>query len=97
MLDSNVEIDRLNEVQLREFTAALIKDLKAKQALIDRLTHEMAIIKRLRFAAKSEQFNTHQKSLFEEDCDADIEALTQELEPLRQQTSNVNRPGFRGG
>jgi enoyl-CoA hydratase/carnithine racemase len=29
---SSVELDRLNEVQLREFTAALIKDLKAKGA-----------------------------------------------------------------
>jgi hypothetical protein len=67
MLDSNVEIDRLNEVQLREFTAALIKDLKAKQALIDRPTHEMEIIKRLRFAAKSEQFNAHQRSFFVSD------------------------------
>jgi hypothetical protein len=89
MLTSNVEIDRLNEVQLRELTAALIKDLKAKQALIDRLTHEMAIIKRLRFAAKSEQFNPHQRSLFEEDSDVDLEVLAQELEPLRQETSNA--------
>ncbi|NBW46366.1 MAG: IS66 family transposase, partial [Betaproteobacteria bacterium] len=89
MLTSSVEIDQLNEVQLRELTAALIKDLKAKQALIDRLTHEMAIIKRLRFAAKSEQFNAHQRSLFEEDSDVDLEVLAQELEPLRQQTSNA--------
>jgi transposase len=89
MLTSNVEIDRLNEVQLRELTAALIKDLKAKQALIDRLTHEMAIIKRLRFAAKSEQFNAHQRSLFEEDSEVDLEVLAQELEPLRQETSTA--------
>jgi len=34
LFTSSVELDRLNEVQLREFTAALIKDLKAKQALI---------------------------------------------------------------
>ena len=50
MLASSAEIDRLCEAQLREFTAALVQELALKQALIDRLTHEMAIIKRLRVA-----------------------------------------------
>jgi len=82
MLASSAEIDRLSEAQLREFTTALVKELKSKQALIDRLTHEMAIIKRLRFAAKSEHFNAQQKGLFDEDGDADLEALAQQLEQL---------------
>lgn len=90
MLASSAEIDRLSEAQLREFTAALVQELALKQALIDRLTHEMAIIKRLRFAAKSEHFNAQQKGLFDEDGDADLEALAQQLEQLASpQTSKV--------
>lgn len=90
MLASSAEIDRLSEAQLREFTAALVQELQSKQALIDRLTHEMAIIKRLRFAAKSEHFNAQQKGLFDEDGDADLEALAQQLEQLASpQTSKV--------
>ena len=90
MLASSAEIDRLSEAQLREFTAALVQELALKQALTDRLTHEMAIIKRLRFAAKSEHFNAQQKGLFDEDGDADLEALAQQLEQLASpQTSKV--------
>ena len=32
------------------------REIAFKQALIDKLTHEMAVLKRLKFAAKSEQF-----------------------------------------
>jgi transposase len=50
-----------------------------KQATIDKLTHEMAVLKRLKFAARSEAFNAEQKSLLEEAIDADLEALSREL------------------
>ena len=43
--------------------------------MIDKLTHEMAVLKRLKFAAKSEAFNAEQKSLLEETIDADLAAL----------------------
>src|SRR5207253_8979528 len=53
-----------------------------KQATIDKLTHEMAVLKRLKFAAKSEGFNAEQKSLIEETIDADLAALAREIEQL---------------
>lgn len=58
------------------------REIAFKQATIDKLTHEMAVLKRLKFAAKSEAFNAEQKSLLEETLDADLEALARELEQL---------------
>jgi transposase len=51
-----------------------------KQATIDELTHEMAVLKRLKFAAKSEAFAAEQMSLIEETIDADLAALACEIE-----------------
>ena len=87
----------LNEVQLREVAHQLLdtvsrKDaqldaqrrvLVHKQATIEKLTHEMAVLKRLKFAARSESFSAEQKSLLDEAIDADIEALSRELERER--------------
>ena len=53
-----------------------------KQATIDKITHEMAVLKRLKFAAKSEHFNPEQESLLEVAIDTDLEALQRELEQL---------------
>ncbi|CAM5798331.1 IS66 family transposase ISBcen19 [Rhizobacter fulvus] len=60
-----------------------------KQATIDKLTHEMAVLKRLKFAAKSEAFTAEQKSLIEETIDADLAALAREIE---QQTPGKKAP-----
>jgi transposase len=86
-------IDQLNSRQVRALAlqmqqALLAKDellqtqqrqLVFKQATIDKLTHEMAVLKRLKFAARSEAFNAEQKSLLEEAIDADLEALGHEV------------------
>jgi transposase len=64
------------EIQRRD------REIAFKQATIDKITHEMAVLKRLKFAAKSEHFNAEQKSLLEEAIDADLEALQRELEQL---------------
>lgn len=45
------------------------------EALNAKLTHEMAVLKRLKFAATSERFSAEQKSLLEEAIDEDLEAL----------------------
>lgn len=60
-----------------------------KQALIDKLTHEMAVLKRLKFAATSERFAStlapEQKSLLEETLEADLAELNRELDYERGQ------------
>jgi transposase len=69
----------LNAQQLREMVLSLIgttasqaaaierkdREIAFKQTTIDKLSHEMAVLKRLKFAAKSEAFNAEQKSLLE--------------------------------
>jgi len=43
--------------------------------LVENMTHEMAVLKRLKFAAKSEAYSPEQRSLLEEAIDADIAAI----------------------
>lgn len=88
-------IDELSEAQLRALAARLLTEVRHKQATIDKLTHEMAVRKRLKFAAKSESFTGEQKSLLEEAIDADLEALSRELEreqPTPPRTSPKAQP-----
>jgi transposase len=76
--------------QLREFAASLIEtlankdcELRYKQLKIDQLTHEMAVLKRWKFAARSEQLHGAQRFLFDEAVLADLEAIAQELAALK--------------
>jgi transposase len=52
------------------------------EALNAKLTHEMAVLKRLKFAATSERFSAEQKSLLEEAIDENLEALAREVDKL---------------
>lgn len=72
----------LDANQLRELVARLQGELQHKQAVIDKLTHENAVLKRLKFAAQSERFNAEQRSLLDEALDADLEAVSREIEAL---------------
>jgi transposase len=80
-------IDALNPAQLRELAARLLGEVKHKNALIDKLTHENAVLKRLKFAAQSERFNAEQRSLLEETLDADLQAVSEEIERLAPVTA----------
>lgn len=89
------DLERLNEQQVRELAAQLLVEVRHKQAALDKLTHEMAVLKRLRFAARSEQFSAEQRSLLEEDVDADLQALSSEIEqlaPTTRDTGEKNQP-----
>ena len=65
---------RLRSRQGRAARSATARS-RSSRPLIDKLTHEMAVLKRLKFAARSEAFNAEQKSLLEETLDADLAAL----------------------
>ena len=70
MIDATY-LGQLNALQLRETVLSLAgkmaiqeaeierkdREIAFKQAFIDKLTHEMAVLKRLKFAAQSEAFN----------------------------------------
>jgi transposase len=76
----DAQLPAMSEPQLRQTVQLLMSELRHKTALVDKLTHEMAVLKRLKFAAKSEAFNAEQKSLIEETLDADLAALAAEIE-----------------
>jgi hypothetical protein len=53
--------------------------IQFKQALIDKLTDENAVLKRLKFGLKSEKMNAEQRSLLDETLDADLAAVADEI------------------
>jgi transposase len=67
------------------------RELTFKQATIDKLTHEMAVLKRLKFAAQSEAYSAEQKSLLEETLDTDLAALAQEIEQREPSKSAADK------
>jgi transposase len=84
------QLARMDAQQLRAFAAELIetlvskdRELRHKELKIAQLTHEMAVLKRWKFAARSEQLHGAQRSLLDEAIDADLEAIAEELETLR--------------
>ena len=64
--------------------------IKHISALNAKMAHEMAVLKRLKFAATSERFGPEQKSLLEEAVDEDLEALEREIGKLQRP---ANKPG----
>jgi hypothetical protein len=66
-------LDRLNADELR---CLLIES----QARIDKLTYELAYYKRQRYGVKAEHLSLEQAQLFEETVEADLAAMTAELE-----------------
>ena len=64
--------------------AAKDSDIQYRQAKIDKLTHELATLKRWKFGRSSEQLNGVQISLLDETLDADIAAIEEELKELTQ-------------
>jgi transposase len=96
MVDS-IQLEGLNARQLRELALGLFqelaskgeelvskdRELHAKQTKIDQLAHEMAQLKRWKYAARSEQLHGEQRSLLEETIESDLEAIEQELAQLK--------------
>lgn len=72
-------VEALDAEQLRKLASRLLTDVRHKQAVIDKLTHENALLKRLKFAAQSERYNAEQKSLLDETLDTDLQALSDEI------------------
>jgi len=72
-MNESVDLQQMDEAHVRHFVMQLLgtvqsqsqlvsqqaTELKYKQALIDKLTNEMAVLKRLKFAAKSEALAAH--------------------------------------
>src|SRR5215470_1297253 len=93
------DLAQMSPDQLRDLTASLIQtvnqqaqQLQFKQLKIEQLTHEMATLKRWRFARRSEQLDAVQRSLLEESIEEDIEAIGLEIEALRSSSKAAPPP-----
>ncbi len=80
-------LENLNADQLREMVTRLMTQLRHQGALVEKLTHENALLKRMKFAAQSERFNTEQKSLLEDEIEADLAAVASEIDALQQEAA----------
>jgi len=71
----------------QQLLAAKDQELNWRQARIDQLTHEIAVLRRLKFGATSERLaregGPEQASLWGAELDADLAAIEAELEALR--------------
>lgn len=59
------------------------RKINRDQTVIEKLTHEIAQLKRLKFAKSSEQLNPQQASLLDDLIDTDIAAIEAELQALQ--------------
>ena len=89
-------LQSMDESALRSFTKELLgrikidnqqiqtqtAELQLRQSQIDKLTHEIALLRHLRFAAKTEASNLQQRSLFEEANAEDLGAAEKKLAEL---------------
>lgn len=100
MVDTAAQLENLSESQLRELSAQLLVQLASKdreifyrQTKIDKLTHEIATLKRNQFGKRSEQLGAEQRSLLDETIDADLAAIEEELAQLSpSQGEQRNKP-----
>lgn len=84
------KLDELSADQLRELTRALLartdhdgREIVWRDAKIDKLTFEIAQLKRMKFDRSSEQLSAEQRALFDEAVDADIAAIDEQLAALQ--------------
>ncbi len=89
------DLGTLDAQQLRNALRAARAEAAFKRAGLDKLTHENAILKRLKFAAQSEGFSAEQKSLLDETLDRDLAAVAAEIEALQPARATVERQQLR--
>ncbi len=82
-------LQNLSAQELRELTTRLMTQLRHQSVLLDKLTHENALLKRMKFAAQSERFNPEQKSLLEDEIEADLAAVATEIDALQEAQAPV--------
>lgn len=96
------QLSALGEAELRELATKLLAQMQRNEheinwrdAKIEKLTFEMAQLKRMKFGVKSEQLNAQQQALFDEAVDADIAALEAQLDELKASTTTSEEPKTR--
>jgi hypothetical protein len=59
---SDDELASIDKPELLAIVQSLRDELAFKQKVIDKITHEMAVLKRLKFASTSEHFSTTRRA-----------------------------------
>ncbi|EGH33503.1 transposase component [Pseudomonas syringae pv. japonica str. M301072] len=67
------------------------KKINRDQTVIEKLTHEIAQLKHLKFAKRSEQLNPQQTSLLDDLIDTDIAVIEAELQALQTATTPTEK------
>ncbi len=83
MVVASQSLEDMSAQELREMAARLLGELRHSQAVNEKLAHENALLKRMKFAAQSERYNAEQRNLLEDELDADLAAVAQEIEQLQ--------------
>src|SRR5690625_635963 len=65
--------------------------IKTLELINSKLKYELAVIRRYRFGQKSEQYSGTQGLLFEEDAQADLVAIENELDALNKTADSKTR------
>ena len=81
--DRQQALSELDAEQLRQVSQRLLAELRHQRALNETLAYECALLKRLKFAAKSERHSAEQRNLLEEELARDLAAVEHEIEQLR--------------
>jgi hypothetical protein len=104
-MTSSPNLDQMSPDQLRALAAQLLsqvetmgktvetmgKKINRDQTVIEKLTHEIAQLKRLKFAKRSEQMNPEQASLLDDLIDTDIAAIEAELQALQTMPATTEK------
>ena len=93
------DLDQLSAEQLRALATELFDRVENKEralvhrdAVIEKLTHEVAILKRHKYARRSEQLNAVQGKLLDELIDSDLAAIEAELDQAMTEEQKAARP-----
>ena len=86
----STQLTSLGEVELRALAGQLLdriardaREIHWRDTKIEKLTFEMAQLRRVKFGVRSEQLDAQQKTLFEEAVDADMAAIEAQLAELK--------------
>lgn len=89
-MTSTPNLDQMTPDQLRALAAQLLskvdtmgRESRRDKTVIEQLSHEIAILKRHKFAKRSEQISPAQGSLLDDLLSTDLEAIDAELKALR--------------
>jgi transposase len=89
------DLTNLSAEQLRTLAPQLMGEVEQKdrtnrhlEAINEKLAHELAVLKRHRYARRSETLNQQQRSLLDELIDGDLAAIEEELSRAREQITD---------